>query len=142
MQPVLATNSSGAKQPEISFIGQGSRLQCVTGWAAPQMVSRDSPQFGVNGRHQAGQRLFIPIAPRGDQTTDVRHAGDATKKSFWRMTLFAAASRNRGRRKFKMTKLLRFFSNTSLLTLAVFSGGLMPQALRAQQIFCSTSTMR
>jgi hypothetical protein len=41
-----------------------------------------------------------------------------------------------------MTKLLRLLSNRNLLALAALSVSLMPQTLRAQQIFCSTGTMR
>jgi hypothetical protein len=41
-----------------------------------------------------------------------------------------------------MTKLLRLLSNRNLLALAALSVTLIPQGLRAQQIFCSTGTMR
>jgi hypothetical protein len=51
-----------------------------------QMLPGDSPQLRVNRRHQVWKRLFITIAPGGDQSADVPwtldgHAGaDLTKK--------------------------------------------------------------
>jgi hypothetical protein len=38
---------------------------------APQVLPGDSPQLRVNDRHQAAKRLFIAIAPGGDQPADV-----------------------------------------------------------------------
>jgi hypothetical protein len=38
----------------------------VTGGAAAQVLSGDSPQLGVDEGHQVAERLFISIAPGGD----------------------------------------------------------------------------
>ena len=71
MYAVFATNATRSNQLEVSLIGQGGRLQRVTGLAVAQMLPRDSPQLRVNGRHQAAKRLFIAVAPRGEQFADV-----------------------------------------------------------------------
>jgi hypothetical protein len=60
------------------------------------VASGDAPQLRVNGRHQAANRLFITIAPRGDQSADVpwtfgRHACANLPKKFSEGAPFVSA---------------------------------------------------
>ena len=63
MHAIFAANAAGANQFQVSLVGQGGRFQRVAGLPAPQLLAGDPPQFRVNQRHQAAQRLFISVVP-------------------------------------------------------------------------------
>ena len=72
MNAVLAANAARSIQLEVSLIGQGGRLQCVTGGAAHQVLPCDSPYLRVDARHQVAQSSFIAVIPGNEQSGDIR----------------------------------------------------------------------
>jgi hypothetical protein len=67
MHSAFASDISRANQLKVSLIGQCGRLETVAGLAAGHVSSRNLTQLRVNQRHQEVERVFISLAPGGNQ---------------------------------------------------------------------------
>src|SRR5258708_37560469 len=67
----FAADAPCAHQFEVSLVSQGGRLQGLARRTTSQVPPSNSPQLGVNERHQAVERLFISSAPGGDQPANI-----------------------------------------------------------------------
>lgn len=70
MAPILPSNVRGIHQSQVHLVDQRRGLQGDARSLVCDMVAGTPPEFLVNQRHQANERVFVPAAPSPQQPRD------------------------------------------------------------------------